>query len=249
MASQTFASNGTFSWQAPVGVTSVQAECWGAGASGAGSSTGVGATGGGGGGYSRTNSIGATAGNNYTVTVGKGGVALTANSAGAAGQAGTDTSFVGDSLSCVGKGAAGFSPGAASGPGGVLGTGVDARLTGGNGGVGGTNKGGGGGGSSAGTAANGGNGGGGIALGAGGAGGTAPSGGGGGGHGGAATSNALLAGGSTPGGGGGAGGVKSSTGNAGASGADGQVILTWTASGGTEPTPYFYQQLVGGGGF
>ena len=60
-------------WLCPVGVTSVDVECWGGGGA-AGFPTTKGTTGAGGGGaYSKKLSIATTPGNNYTVTVGAGG--------------------------------------------------------------------------------------------------------------------------------------------------------------------------------
>src|SRR5215472_12827839 len=67
----TFTTAGTFLWTCPAGVTSVQAECWGAGGAG-GSGMGNTTTGGGGGGgaYSKANAISVTPGTQYTVIVG-----------------------------------------------------------------------------------------------------------------------------------------------------------------------------------
>src|SRR4051812_10940364 len=84
---QTFNANGT--WTCPAGVTSVTAECWGAGGAGGGA-TGTPAAGGGGAGgsYVKNTAIPVTPGVTYTVTVGTGGTGGTGN-----GSAGGDSWF------------------------------------------------------------------------------------------------------------------------------------------------------------
>jgi hypothetical protein len=58
--------NASTTWTAPVGVTSVEVECWGAGGSGGSSANNDSSGGGGGGAYSRSLSIVVVPGNNYT---------------------------------------------------------------------------------------------------------------------------------------------------------------------------------------
>ena len=71
---QTYTNSGTFTWICPSGVTSVVAECWGAGGGGGcSSSSSNGGSGGGGGGYVKKNSISVTPGNTYFIFVGFGG--------------------------------------------------------------------------------------------------------------------------------------------------------------------------------
>lgn len=233
MPSQTYSTAGTYSFSTTAGVI-YTIESWGAGGGGAGrSSTGSAphdrksAPGGGGGGYSKLNSFVGTGGN-ISVVVGAGGTGGAAGDNN--GTAGGDSTFNG--TSCVAKGGGGGLTGSPyTGTGAVAGTG-DVTYTGGNGGDGGNNDcGGGGGGSSAGTGSNGANGGSGT-LATGSAGGTAPTGGGDGGHGGEEVANGGLTNGSAPGGGGGGASHTdfSGTSYAGANGADGKVVITWTDS-------------------
>ncbi|MEZ4738033.1 MAG: hypothetical protein R2818_01420 [Flavobacteriales bacterium] len=209
--SETFTTSGTFT--VPAGVTQVTVECWGGGGRGGTRTTNGRGGGGGGGAYVRSN-VSVSPGN-YTVTVGAG-----SNSTSAGGDSWFSTATtvmakggnsVGDNVS---NGASGGS--AASSIGTV-------KFSGGNGAnaPGGTGAGGG---SSAGIAANGDN-----ASGQ--NGGIAPSGGGDGGNGG----NGFVASGSNgsgPGGGGGGAERGCCVTAAGGSGADGQVIITYT------PPPY-----------
>lgn len=207
-------------WTCPAGVISVQAECWGAGGGAGGSGGGAfGRPGGGGGAYSLKSSIGVTPASGYSATVGTGG-ALNTN--------GGDTSFVGDSSNtCLAKGGScGVAISGAGGAGGVAASGTgDTKYSGGAGGTS-TGAGGAGGGSSAGTGSAGANGTG-ASSATGGAGGTAPTGGGNGGRGGDDPFNGGKADGTVPGGGG--GGASLTFPGAGASGANGKVILTYTA--------------------
>ncbi|MEZ7497159.1 choice-of-anchor D domain-containing protein [Flavobacterium sp. Arc3] len=74
--SQTYTNTtpGTYTIQVPAGVTSLQAEAWGAGGAGAGNNgNALKNGGGGGGGYARTPNIPVSATTSYTVTVGAGG--------------------------------------------------------------------------------------------------------------------------------------------------------------------------------
>lgn len=202
----------TQSFTIPEGCTSIDAiECWGAGADGGtGASTLGGGGGGGGGAYSKkTSALAVTPGDVWTATV---------------GTHGGDTSFVkGGTTACLAKGGtigANGSTGTqgAGGAGGAAASGTgDTKFSGGGGGgSNGNTSAGGGGGSSAGTGANGGNG---SATdpGSGCPGGTAPTGGGNGG--------ASITAGTVPGGGGGGGSGSGFT--TGASGAAGQIILTY----------------------
>lgn len=223
MSVDTYTTPGSFTWTAPVGVTSVVAEGWGGGGGGGDDD---GATfpggGGGGGGYARA-TFTVVPGIGYAVNVANGGAAGTAGAAGSPGGGVTgDTSFTVDGSNYVtGLGGAGGAGGAAGGAGGAGGAGT---ATGGSstqtytGGTGGTQSVGiaGGGGSSAGTGANGANG---TAP----TGGTAPSGGGNGGNGGSGVADGTA--GAQPGGGGGGAGVS----HAPAAGAAGKVVLTYTA--------------------
>lgn len=75
---ETFTTSG--SWQAPVGVTSVLVEAWGAGGGGGGTGSTTGDAGGGGGGAYASATVSVTPGNNYSYTVGIGGAAGTSTS-------------------------------------------------------------------------------------------------------------------------------------------------------------------------
>ena len=206
----TFNGAGTTAWTCPVGVTSVQAEVWGAGGGGGVGAGGEG--GGGGGGYSIETAFAVTAGSNYDVVRGAGGTP---------GVAGGD-SYFNTAGTVMAKGGAG-GLGRAGGAGGAAASGVgDTKYSGGNGGTGvaGGAGAGGGGGSSAGSGANGNNGAN-AMLAVGGAGGAAPTDGSAGGAGG----NLAAAGNNGTGFGAGAGG-----GGAGAdagTGGDGKVTLTY----------------------
>jgi hypothetical protein len=198
----------TQTWTAPGGVTSVQVECWGAGGAGGGSNS----AGGGGGEYALNTAVAVTPSVGYAVTVGVGGAG-----------AGPATSFVGDSVTVTAHGG-GFSSGSAGGSGGSGST-APVHHNGGAGGAQGGGTGGSGGGGSGGTSAAG-NTGSVAGSSSGAAGATAVTGGGPGGNGGNNTSNGNAPA-SGPGGGGGGAGLSGSTGG---HGADGQVVLTYTAS-------------------
>jgi len=217
---QVYNANDTF--VVPAGVTSVQAEAWGAGGAGGGNSTtNDGGGGGGGGAYSRV-TLSVTGGDSHNITVGAGG---TGNSG--TGNPGGNSSFSSIlTLNALG-GAGGFAP--VAGAGGLPGAGGSSLLSagttkfaGGNGGRGRDNSTGRGGpgGSSAGTAANGVSG---AATWSTVNAGAAPAGGGKGGDGGASGANGLA--GSVPGGGGGGAGDGNRIGG---NGADGRVVLTFT---------------------
>lgn len=217
-----YLANGSFT--APIGVSSVQAEAWGAGGGGqSGFAYNAGMPGGGGGAYAKNAAVVVTPGSIYTITIGSGGGATDP------GSPGGDSSFVGDSVSVIAKGGAGGAGGPGSGVGGAGGsaaasTGV-VKHSGGKGGDGANagSTGGAGGGEGSGSTSDGNagtNASGGTPTGN--AGGTGTDGGDGGKGGDYNTNNTNLA--SVPGGGGGgAGGQKSS-----AAGAAGKVVLTWT---------------------
>ena len=229
---ETFTTAGASSWTAPVGVTSVQVECWGAGGSGgAGNGNNAGGGGGGGGGaYAIITSFSVTPGNTYSYTVGTGGAAGPGD-----GAAGTDSTF--NSTTCVAQGGGGGLSASSGGTAGVAGSAAgstgDTTYDGGSGGAGeGVNGGtGGGGGASAGTASAGSAGADGSA---GGAGGTAVTDGGAGGAGGA--DGVAGTGGGTPGAGGGGGGDKSGASEDGGAGGDGQIRIVYTVDT-TPPNP------------
>lgn len=221
-----YTAAGTFTWTAPTGVTSVQAEVWGGGGAGGPGWSSIGGDGGGGGAYSKKNVISVTPGTGYTVVVGAGGPSVAGNGTGD-GTAGGDSSFV--------NSATVFAKGGAGGIGGFSSAGTGGSPTAGglaSGGVGDVkNNGGKGGGSGGGTTA-GGSGGSGGSGGAGGdavaaTAGTAGTGGGAAGQ--AGTTSAGLTG-NSPGAGGSGGGSSLASG----AGAPGQVILTYTAGGTTD---------------
>lgn len=82
-----YTTPGTYSWTAPVGVTSVSVVCVGAGGASGGGAGGAGGTGGG---LGYINNLSVGPGQAYTVVVGEGGGGNT----GAAGGAGTDSYFI-----------------------------------------------------------------------------------------------------------------------------------------------------------
>lgn len=214
---QTFITTST--WEAPAGVTSVTAECWGGGGSGSEPTNGNRAGAGGGGGAYASKVVTVIPGNTYNVIVGTGGP-----NSGNSGTAGGDTIFgplpAGVAVKAVGgSGGVGLAGGAGGAAGSSVGTTTHSGGAGGGGAASITT--GGGGGSSAGPSADG-NAGTGAGPG-GGAGGIAPAGGGNGGQGGAASSGSGFAG-VAPGGGGGA---RGGDGDFAAAGANGKVILTW----------------------
>lgn len=221
----TFTASG--SWIAPPGVTSVTVEVWGGGGAGGGNPTNTdGGGGGGGGGYSKTVGIAVTPGTSYAVNVGLGGV----GAVGASGVDGLDSWFSTPATILAKGGTGGQRP--VGGAGGVRGLGGAAaagigttRFSGGDGGTGrNSNTGRGGpGGSSAGTAANGTSG---ALVWTTATAAAPPAGGGIGGNGGNANRQNGFAPASGYGGGGG-GGAEQNT--AGGNGADGVVVITYTA--------------------
>ncbi|PBJ10953.1 T9SS sorting signal type C domain-containing protein [Flavobacterium sp. ACN6] len=207
----TFTSNGSFVVAA--GLTSVTAECWGAGGAGGGNDTSNSAGGGGGGGYSKA-LITVSPNTTINYSVGVGGLGSTAS-----GPNGSATTF--STVSANGGGGGTSGTGGAAGVGGAIGTGT--TFSGGKGSNGSlvlTLLYSGGGGSSAGIASNGNN----ASLGGGGA---AVTGGGAGGNGGAVAGPGANGG--IPGGGGGGGLVLLGLGNnKGGNGGNGQIKLTYT---------------------
>ena len=214
---------GLHTWFCPYGVTSVDVECWGAGAGGTRKNPAISGSGGGGGAYSKS-TLTVVPGTNYTITVGAGGtggqeiwnppnpeIVIDATDGG-------DTIF--DSSLVLAKGGSASAVSQVGGIGGLASSGVGTiKFNGGNGGdiVSSPGLGSGGGGSSAGTGAVGGNGGQPTA-------GVAPSGGGNGGSGGIFPSTQPLAG-NIPGGG--TGGQLGNSNTQAPNGADGQVKLTY----------------------
>ena len=203
-----FNSQGTYTWTAPAGVTSVDVEAWGGGGNGSTTSGGgitIGGGGGGGGAYVRS-TLTVVPGNTYTLVV---------------GGSGEDSYFINQTtiLAKGGESVAGNTPDGGQGGSAAASIG-DVKFSGGNGGDGSGTSFGGGGGSSAGAAA----------VGANGStpnGGTAPAGGGDGGDG--ATAQGDGSDGDEPGGGGG-GSLKTQNANRtynGGAGAHGKVILRY----------------------
>jgi hypothetical protein len=145
---QEYTTSGTYSWEAPAGVTTISVVCVGGGGSGRQTTSGGG--GGGGGGLGWKNNISVTPGQNYAVVVGGGGATA---SAGANGNPGGVSYFINDTTVKGGGGGAGTTSGGAGGD--YVGDG------GGNGGNGGSPTGGGGagGGGAGGYSGSGGNGG------------------------------------------------------------------------------------------
>lgn len=131
---QIFTSSGTFT--APAGVTKVYLTMVGGGASGGGGTAiSIGGGGGGGGGSVVNRPYSVTGGNNYTVTIGAGGSAVSGNSA---GNDGGDTSFDSSVVAKGGKAGQSGSSTSAGGAGGgslnaVLGAGGVGNVSGGNG--------------------------------------------------------------------------------------------------------------------
>ena len=81
--SATFATNGNYLWTCPTGITSVNIQCWGAGAGGGGGSGSQGGESGGGGEFAQEPNYSVTPGQVYPIIVGQGG------SGGATGNAGS----------------------------------------------------------------------------------------------------------------------------------------------------------------
>jgi hypothetical protein len=154
-----YTTPGTYSWVAPVGVTSVSVVCVGGGGSGGAAYWAGG--GGGGGGLGWKNNITVVPGQSYTVQVGAGGVGISAASGGQ-GTSGSNSFFISASTVCGIGGTAGTGTSSTSNaayPGGPGGGYVgDGGGTGGTGGTSGGDTAGGGGGAG-GYSGNGGNGG------------------------------------------------------------------------------------------
>ena len=238
----TITTNGN--WTCPTGVTSVTVQCWGGGGAGGGvtvSSTASDGGGGAGGSFAQS-VVTVVPGNNYSVTVGAGGTAVS----GGAGGAGTNSSFNGASIVAIGGAGGGWGHNgngtATTGATGGTGTIVE---NGGNGAIGNNGVyGGGGGGGGAGTTGAGGNS---TGTSTGGTGGT--SGGGAGGNGYCCSAAAGNAG-TVPGGGGG-GAYSNAVGSyAGGAGAAGQVIICYAtpACSGTPVAGTATASSTGGGG-
>lgn len=237
-------NSGAANWTAPPGVTSVKAECWGAGGGGGGGNIGGspinqnGGGAGGGGEYAADPNIAITPGNNYAYSV---AAAASGRGPNVGGNNGGNSTFTGDFVTVTAHGGSGGGPGGSlhntAGTGGAGGSGSTNAVhfnggTGGNGGAGGLlNPGGGGGGAgSGGTSSAGNNGQNGTGTNAG-NGASAVSGGGNGGNGGGLT---TLGNGSAPtkppggGGGGGVGANLSAGSGSGGNSSAGQVRLTWS---------------------
>ena len=229
-AADVFNTVGTTPWVAPAGVTQVFVEVWGSGGSGA---TGNGSShgGGGGGGEYSSGFLAVTPGNTYNIVIPAGGASVTGS--GLNGNAGSSTTFTGDSGSITGHGGgAGILRASWQGGGGGSGGSGSTAPTHFNGGSGGvSNPYGGSGGSSAGSSAagNSGSGYGGTTA--------APTAGG---NGGASSNGSSASNGSVPGGGGG-GTTGSATSGAGGAG---QVKLTYP---GGAPTNNGASAVTGGG--
>lgn len=233
----TYSTPGTYTWSCPPGVTSVQVECWGAGASAGEGESGPslspnfnGGGGGGGGEYASESTLAVTPGTDYTVVVAAGG----SNASGAV-TAGGNSTFTGASPTVIAHGAPGNDSFAIPGTGGTGSTNT-VHFDGGAGGAGSGNNdpaliGGGGGGGSAGASGAGGTGGN-ASGGTAGTGGAAGSGGGAaGGSGASAATGHIPQNGNVPGSGGGGGDsylALSGTGGA------GKVKVTYVSS----STPY-----------
>ena len=225
-------NGGTNSFTVPAGVTSITVQCWGGGGGGGNSNNGTGNGGGGGGGGAFAQKVftSLTAGTVYTINVGAGGSGALASSTTLAID-GSDSWFSNATTVMAKGGTHGLNNSNSGGAGGLgIGTSIgDAGFIFSGGSAGnGSNNGGSAGGSSAGTAANGSNGAnaatnGNITVAT-----TAPSGGGNGGRGnsGSATNAGNGEAGSAPGGGG--GGSDDVASKFGGSGANGQVVVTYT---------------------
>ncbi len=224
--------NSSTTWTAPVGVTSVTVEAWGGGGGGGAATVAASKGGGGSGGQYAKKVVTVTPGTNYAIAIGSGGTVGTTSSGGAGG----DSTFGGTTV--VAKGGAGggranTSGGEGAGAAGSTAGGVgDTVYRGGNGSDGATNgagnqcRDGGGGGGGAGSTGNGGN-----ASGNSGGIGTSLNGG----DGGSSSNNNAAGGAGSNYGGGGAGACsENGTNYSGGVGGDGLVVLTYTASGGTQ---------------
>jgi len=134
-----FTNPGTYTWQAPLGITRVSAIAVGGG--GAGGAAYWAGGGGGGGGLGWKNNISVTPGQNYTVVVGAGGIGVSA-AAGGQGTNGGDSSFINATTVCGRGGGAG--QGTASNTNTVYAGGLGGGYVGdggGNGGTGGNSQG------------------------------------------------------------------------------------------------------------
>jgi hypothetical protein len=236
-AATAFTTPGTATWTCPAGVTSVLAECWGAGGGGGAASNAYYGAGAGGGGEYSAQTVAVTPGHVYSYTVGAGGNGGPASSGGNNGNNGGNSAFTGDAGVTVtahggtGGGVNTFNQGGPAGPGGT-GSSAAVHFDGGSGGQGYPYSGGGGSSAGPGSAGNSGDGYGDP--------GPAPSGGGSGGQG--RTGNGAGSAGSAPGGGGGA---SYNPGYAGGAGAAGQVRISYP--GGGAPTNNGAAAVAGGG--
>ncbi|MCW5554741.1 MAG: hypothetical protein KIS67_21590, partial [Verrucomicrobiae bacterium] len=218
----TFTTPGAGEWIAPVGVTTIIVEAWGAGGGGGGDNDtgGDGAGGGGGGAYARLNFYTVIPGNPYGFTVGAGGGGGTGSGSGSPGG---NSFFVDTStLNALGGSQGSGGNSGAGGVGGSAGASTGDVTFGGGAGMGGStlvNDTGGGGGGSAGPTSNGNS-----ATATGGTGAAAVEGGGAGGSGGF---NLVGGEGFVPGGGGAGGGHASGGAKGGGAGASGQVRIIY----------------------
>lgn len=229
-AQTTESFDGSATWTAPAGVTSVLVEAWGGGGGG-GAATGNASNGGGGaGGQYARKSVTVVPGNNYAIVVGAGGTSSTSTSGGPGG----DSGFGGATI--VAKGGAGGGIASSQGGDGSAGSGTttggvgDLVYAGGSGSAGNADNnscnGGGAGGGGAGSSGAGGNASG-LTAGTG----TAT----GGGDGGAGrTSSGSGYDGNSLGGGGGGACAESGANQRGGGGGAGRVVLTYSVSGGTQ---------------
>jgi hypothetical protein len=165
MPSQVYTTAGTFTWNAPTGVTSVTAQCWAGGGGGAEASSGSsGSGGGGGGGEFAQDTVAVTPTSGYTVVAGAagtGGSGQEGSGNGANGGAGGNSTFTGNAGAAVtahgGSGGQLNPKAGGAGPGGAGGSGSSNAIhfPGGAGGSGSAAAQGAGGGSSAGGSAGG----------------------------------------------------------------------------------------------
>lgn len=127
----TYTSNDT--WVCPSGVTEIDVECWGGGASGGGFGLSQAGGGGGAGAYVKKFRYSVTPGNSYTINVGTGGATVTGNSF---GNDGNDTYFDNSSAILAKAGKAGITAIQNGGIGGLQSSSIgDVKLPGGNGGT------------------------------------------------------------------------------------------------------------------
>ena len=250
----TYNTGGTYTWVCPVGVTSVQVECWGGGGAGGWASDGVftnntvnaNAGGGAGGAYAKLNAYAVTPGTTYYINVGTNGVSVNSNLGTGPGGDSWFNSVNSPSSTILAAGGAGGqssilqSAASAHGAGGAGGVGASVGDVVNAGGSGSTTTGalGGGGGGSGGTGSAGNSAAANSTIGA-----AAVPGGGNGGTGATGTnpgSSPTL----PPGGGGGGARVanNSTSSLSGGSGAPGQVVLTYN---GSASVPMTYNQLSG----